>query len=260
MPEAGPRESTHPLRDAGLAVALLTVVPVGVRWPEKGRVDVAGWFPLVGLGLGGLTYGALLLARPYADAGRASLIAALLVAALALVTRFIHHDGLADTADAWWGGATPERRLAIMSDSATGAFGATAVALAVVIHVAAFAALLDGGLLVATLIAPVAGRFAATCAAWLGSPAREGGLGRSVMRRPTVFGLFVAALTLAAVGAVAWMLGGRAALALLTFGLVAALGVPHVIAGRMGGVTGDVMGASVIVVETLVLAAAPFVG
>jgi cobalamin synthase len=51
----------------------------------------------------------------------------------------------------------------------------------------------------------------------------------------------------------AWSFGGATGLGLVVLGIILALVVPHLLSARMGGVTGDVMGASVLIVETLLL-------
>ena len=68
--------------------------------------------------------------------------AALAVASLTLVTGAFHEDGLADTADGFGGGSTPERRLEIMKDSRIGSYGGAALVLAYVLRVACLAELL----------------------------------------------------------------------------------------------------------------------
>lgn len=240
----------RPLRDAGIALSLLTVVPTGARLDDHWRSGAAGWFPAVGLLLGSLAAG-LLWAAGDLLSGKALLAASILVALPALLSRFLHWDGLADVADAWWGGADPQRRLEIMKDSATGAFGVTALVLTGLLQVSSLAALAPAGATPVILCVPVFGRLAATFAAWLGQPACDGGLGRSVMGRPRPASALAAVVT---VGAAAWVLmsaGGMMGVAGAVVGVVSALVVPHLISARMGGVTGDVMGAAVMVVETL---------
>lgn len=244
---------SHPLRDAALALSLLTVVPTGISWPKVGRVAVAGWFPVVGFALGGLAWAATRFVPATFLAEKSYLVAVALVVWFAVVSRFLHHDGLADVADAWWGASTPERRLEIMRDTATGAFGATALALCVVVQVVSLGEVLEARGLWVLLVVPTLARLAATFAAWLGKPAREGGLGRSVMGGPDVFSGGVAALVVSAVLVIGWNAAGLVGIAFVAAGIVASLVIPHLIASRMGGVTGDVMGASVIVVETLLL-------
>lgn len=242
----------RPLRDAALAVSLLTVLPVRTRWPESGKPAVAGWFPLVGLLLGSGAWALAALLALGLDTRTPLLQAVVIVTAVALLTRFIHHDGLADVADAWWGGETSERRREIMKDSATGAFGATALGLCLIAQVASVEALVLAGALWCLPVALVTARFAATFAAWLGAPASQG-LGSAVSGRPDVASGLAASVGFAAAAGIAWAGGGVAGLALVGLGIILALGVPHVISSRMGGVTGDVMGASVVIVEVLVL-------
>lgn len=241
----------HPLRDAALAVSLLTVIPTAATWPEGERTDVAGWLPLGGIVVGLVSFGISLGAMRLDLTGSQPLLfSALALLALALMTRFLHHDGLADVADAWWGGETQIRRLEIMKDSATGAFGVTAVCFATVVSVAAVSELLASGVLWPLLVGPPVARGAATFASWFGSPARAGGLGRSIIGSPRLGAIVPFLLILCAVTYVAWLMGGVTGVALCGLGVALALVVPHLISLRMGGVTGDVMGAAVLLVET----------
>lgn len=253
-------------RDIGAAIALLTVVPSRSSEPPTARA--VAWFPWVGAGLGALAWGLLATAHAAsiswgdgAFLARAALpVSAAIVSLWAALTRFLHWDGLADVADAWWGGHNHERRLEIMADSATGAFGATAIVLVGAVQVASVAILAPvpwaWPLLVAT---PVLGRLALVFAAWLGVPARPGGLGARIMGRPSAGSLAVAVLPVAGALAGLFVAGGAFQLAWGIAGIVVAAAVPHLIAQRMGGVTGDVMGASVLVSESALLLIAALV-
>ena len=75
--------------------------------------------------------------------------AGLAIGVLVILTGALHEDGLADLADGFGGGATRERKLEIMRDSRVGAYGATALALSLILRVAAVSALLDRSLGVA---------------------------------------------------------------------------------------------------------------
>ncbi len=247
--------SRHTFRDAGLALSLLTAIPTPARWPDDGRPQVAGWFPAVGALIGAVGYCVIKLAENAGIAGRAPYVVAVAtVGAWALITRMLHWDGLADVADGYWGSPDVERRLEIMADSHTGAFGATAVALVAVLEVAALGSFIEYHQY-AVLVVPLFARFAATTAAWLGKPARPGGLGDAVIGRPSLIALVVCGATLAGATVSLWYAYGPEGLALAALGLVMALIVPHVLALRFGGVTGDVMGASVLLTEALVFAA-----
>jgi adenosylcobinamide-GDP ribazoletransferase len=142
-----------------------------------------------------------------------------------------------------------------MADSATGAFGATAIAMTAIVEVMAIGVILRAPHELPLLVIPVVSRFSATAGAWLGIPARPGGLGSSVMGRPTAAGAAIALLPLSlVVVAMSWVFGFWGGV-FITAGLVVALAVPHLLSRRFGGVTGDVMGASVLITEALLFAA-----
>ena len=244
----------HPLRDLALALSTLTVLPMGVTWPEGERTDAPGYYPLVGLLVGAFAYAVLMLfAVPGWNVRAPLVVAACIVALLALSTRMLHWDGLGDVADAF-GAHDRARRLEIMGDSSIGAFGVTAIALCVVIQTASLAQLVAPGRAWALVAVPVFSRLAATFAAWFGKPARTTGLGASVIGAPRPGALVPAALTLALVAALNVLAWSVPEVVLTVVGVVAALVVPHLLALRFGGVTGDVMGASVVVVETVLFA------
>ena len=245
----------HPVREAQLALSVLTAVPTPARWPEDGGTQVAGWFPVIGAVVGAVGYGMVKAVGYLGGLSRAPfVVAALVVIAWAVLTRLLHWDGLADVADGYWGSHDRARRLEIMSDSHTGAFGAAAVSLTAILEVLAI-----GSFVVShqtpVLVVPVIARFAATAAAWLGTPARDGGLGRSVMGRPSFGAFLVSGSALGLTGLALWIGLGVTGVVLAAVGVVLALSVPHVLALRFGGVTGDVMGASVLVTEALLFAA-----
>ncbi len=246
--------TTHrarPLRDAALAVSLLTLVPAGVRIGPDEQSSASGWFPAVGLALGGFVWAFVALVVPAAAVEAHPLLVAVLVVTVhAVLTRLLHWDGLADVADASWGGHTVERRLEIMKDSATGAFGASALVIVALLQVTAIADLFTAGGALPLLFVPFFGRTAATFAAWFGRPARDGGLGRSVIGKPSVAALLPAVVAIGCVGLLMYAAMGLPGVVVLGVGLALALVVPHLISLRMGGVTGDVMGASVLAVET----------
>jgi adenosylcobinamide-GDP ribazoletransferase len=237
-----------------LALRFLTIAPVPGR--EAAGPSALGraawWFPVVGLLVGS----ALAIAARAADALFPPLVAAaLLVTGWKVATGGIHLDGLADCLDGL-AGRDPARRLAIMRDSRIGVFGAAGLILLCLLAVTALAALSASLRLRVLLLAPVIGRVAPLLAgAWL-VPATPGqGLGAA----------FAAGLSrwagpahVIVVGALAaWLLGiGGLAIAAAAWSL--ALLAAGFVARRLGGVTGDVLGAVVEVAElgTLLGAAA----
>jgi adenosylcobinamide-GDP ribazoletransferase len=187
------------------------------------------------------------------------LSAALAVAALTLATGAFHEDGLADTADGFGGGATPERRLAIMRDSRIGSFGATALVLAFTLRIAALATIaarLDAlGAAAALVHAATASRAAELGPLALLPPARRDGAS-AAFGRPSPGALGTAVLVAAGVAAIlalATALPGWGVV--LGFGLAAgvALGMTRLSARLIGGQTGDVAGAAQQLAEIAVL-------
>ncbi len=239
-------------RDVAAAVGLLTRLPVPVdaaRAQARGAGAAWAW-PLAGVAValicGALGAGMLGLGLP------APLVAGLVLGTGIVVTGGLHEDGLADSADGLWGGWTVARRLEIMRDSHIGTFGVLALALSVLLRWQALALLLAGGALWGPLVAAAVLSRAPMAALMVAlPPARADGLSRSVGVPTTGVALGGAALALA----VALVAVGPPALAL-------ALGVAAVAAGcgalaraRIGGQTGDILGATQQVCEVAVLLA-----
>jgi adenosylcobinamide-GDP ribazoletransferase len=178
------------------------------------------------------------------------LSAALAVAALTLATGAFHEDGLADTADGFGGGATRDRKLAIMKDSRIGSFGGAALGLSLVLRVAALAALAErlepGAAAAAAILAAILSRTAALLLLVLLPPARVEGSSYAVGR------LTPRAFVPGGVGAVALTLAIGLPFGLTLSGLLLAIALPAAatlllawLSARMiGGQTGDVAGAA----------------
>ena len=132
-------------------------------------------FPLIGAAIGVLQLGVFRLLKPHLP----SLVVAVLVVALsAWVTRGLHLDGLADFADGLGGGSTREDALRILRDPAVGAFGAIALVLVLTLKIAAVDALPSAGVLV---LAPALARWTAVPLGYFLPYAREGtGLGAAM--------------------------------------------------------------------------------
>ena len=234
------------------SAALLTVLRVPARAAASTR-GVLPWAPLVGLVLGGLAAGA-------ATAG-AHLVspltgAVLGVTVLAALTRGLHLDGLADTADGLGPLRGRERALQVMRQGDVGPFGVVTLLLTVLLQVAAVAALLDADRgWTAIAAAPLVARLAMARTGLAGVPMAEGSaLGRSVAG--TVSARWLAGWVF--VTAVLLTVADQALVASAAAGLVAAELVLRRARARLGGVTGDVMGAmgEVAATVTLLVAAA----
>ncbi|MGN6330146.1 MAG: adenosylcobinamide-GDP ribazoletransferase [Motilibacteraceae bacterium] len=236
-----------------LSVGTLTVL----RVPPPRRVDaavarvamLAG--PAVGLVLAAL---AGVVAVGADAAGLAPLpVAALALAALALLTRGLHLDGLADLADGLGSARPAEGALEVMKRSDVGPFGVVTLVLALLLQAAALAQAWgvsrpDG--LAALAVAVVTGRTAITLACRPGVPtARPGGLGATVAGTVPAAGALLMPLVVAGLAALA-----RPALALaVAVGVLAALLLERRAVHRLGGITGDVLGALCEVAATAAL-------
>ena len=241
------------MRDAWrLAVGTLTVLPV----PPPRVVDprTAGRAMALAPAVGLLTGVPVLVVLLLLD-GRSSplLTSVLAVAMLALLTRGLHLDGLADTADGLGSGRPAEQALALMRRGDVGPFGVVTVVLVLLLQVAALASEIgSGGGPAAVLVALAVSRLALPLLCSRGVPAaRPDGLGSVVagsVSRPQLAG--AAAVAVLAVACAGWLAGdGPAGVVRLGLAAVPALLVAAGLAGhcvrRLGGVTGDVLGAGV---------------
>ncbi|MFG3263159.1 MULTISPECIES: adenosylcobinamide-GDP ribazoletransferase [Streptomyces] len=241
-----PRSSLDGLR---FAFGTLTVLPVRVtRWDrEAARGGMLG-APLAGLAVGGCAAGLGLLLL-FLGAGP-PLAAVASAAVPAVLTRGLHLDGLADTADGLGSGKPADDALRIMKQSDIGPFGVLALVLVLLAQVAALAQLYDASWArgaLAAVTSAVAARLALTLAARTGVPAaRPEGLGAAVAGVVPVGGaLAVAAGCLAAATAWGALLGPYDALrtpVAVVLALAAAELLLRHCTRRFGGITGDVFG------------------
>lgn len=206
-------------------------------------------YPLVGLLMGALLW-SLAWALP-----ENLLKPALLLCLWVLLTGGLHLDGLADSADGWLGGlGDPARTLAIMKDSRSGAAAVMVVPLLLLVKFAALASLAPGQLGLALLLVPVLGRCVPAWLFFTSPAARPDGMAASLLNvaRGRHQLRWVALVALALTGLAVWHLGPTslwlpALLGLLLFWL------RRLMLARIGGVTGDTVGASVEIIEMAAL-------
>ncbi|GAA3988851.1 adenosylcobinamide-GDP ribazoletransferase [Streptomyces marokkonensis] len=235
------------------AFGTLTVFPVRVtRWDREAARGGMLCAPLAGLAVGAAAaaVGLLLLFL-----GAGSLLAAVATAAVpAVLTRGLHLDGLADTADGLGSGKPAEDALQIMKQSDIGPFGVLSLVLVLFAQVAALAQAYDASWArgaLAAVVSATAARLALTLATRAGVPAaRPEGLGAAVAGVVPLGGALAVAATVTAGGVAAGAFIGTydgpygvigAALAVPAAVVVAELLLRHCVR-RFGGVTGDVFG------------------
>jgi adenosylcobinamide-GDP ribazoletransferase len=235
----------RPLGDFAAAVQFLTRLPIPERLTGGATLPrAAPYFPLVGALLG-LAAGSVDAALRAHLAGEAA--AAATVSFLVLATGALHEDGLADSADGFGGGArSRERILAIMRDSRIGSFAAVAIGLSLLLRTVLIAALPVRHALAGIVCAETLGRWSVLpLAFWLRAARqdpRAGGQGAALARQLSPFALTLGTLIAVAVTA---GLARTAGWQIWTVCLVLTASSALYFHRRLGGVSGDCLGATV---------------
>ncbi|WGV19104.1 adenosylcobinamide-GDP ribazoletransferase [Pseudomonas putida] len=228
-----------------IALQFLSSLPVslpGMPAPrEVGRSLL--WYPLVGLLFGLLLW----LASHFLQGTPAPLHAALLLTLWVLLSGALHLDGLADSADAWLGGfGDRERTLLIMKDPRSGPIAVVTLVLVLLLKFCALWVLVEQGIGVQLLLAPLIGR-AAMLGLFLSTPyVRQGGLGQALAEH----------LPRRAAG---WVLLGCMLFCLVLGGWTVVLSLAvfawlrQLMFRRLGGTTGDTAGAMLELLELAVV-------
>jgi adenosylcobinamide-GDP ribazoletransferase len=234
------------INDIKVAFAFLTRIPITHK-PDISIQRSAMWFPLVGSVLG-LSSGLVFL-------GLNQIIPALPAASITilfsvLVIGGFHQDGLADTFDGLVGGWTPEDRLRILKDSRHGTYGVLSIVMQSIIQVVLLASLDTRNGLLALLTAHTLGRlvpiyFMLTPAA----PSHEG-MGATYAR--SVKSIHVAISTVLTIVLLAPFIGLHLLFVTAITAIVSLFFLIYV-RKKIGGVLGDVLGASEQIAESFVL-------
>ncbi len=241
-------------RELVAAVSFLSVLPMPGRTRLFESKDAASpllvgsvYFPLVGLLLGLLLWLLVLVFTPLVPQ---LALAGLLVVALVLLTGGLHLDGLMDTCDGLFGGATRERKLEIMRDSRVGSFGVLGGACILILKFAFFASLRVRSIPLTLLVTLPSARWAMVLALRIFPSARPTGLGAAFRQTVTTERLVLAsivALTIVLIagqwiGLIVWVTASATTLVLGFW-----------ITRSIGGLTGDSYGAIEEVVEVVAL-------
>ena len=240
------------MHDLLAAMSLLTRIPVPVDHDRAGqRAANAVWaYPVVGafLGLiGGLVGGALV-----ALGVNGGIAAAAVIGVAVLLTGALHEDGVADCADGLGGGMTRERRMEIMKDSRIGAFGAVALMVVILARWSGTQALLPQYWPVIFAVTGAASRLPMVLAMSMLPLASSAGMAARVGRPPMVSVALSIVLT---AGISIALLGGSGAV-ILGIACLAPVPLWWLARSKIGGYTGDILGASQQLAEIAALAAA----
>jgi adenosylcobinamide-GDP ribazoletransferase len=228
------------------AFALLSRLPLP---NHAGTGSRSAWaWPLVGAVLGALA--AAVASAALWLGVTPGVTAALVLATGALLTGGLHEDGLSDTADGLFGGWTKERRLEIMKDSRVGSYGVLALVLVTLARWSALTALMVHGGHWAALVATGAlSRAPMALIMALLPNARGTGLSHATGQPSPAVALVAVGLAAAMTGA----LVGWAALPMLAAAAVTMVALAVVALRKIGGQTGDILGASQQLVEVACL-------
>ncbi|PKO13938.1 MAG: adenosylcobinamide-GDP ribazoletransferase [Chloroflexi bacterium HGW-Chloroflexi-10] len=231
------------------AFCFLTILPI--PYPQQLQFKDLGksarWFPLVGLVIGlllaGLRWVLGLIFPPL-------LVGILVVAAWALLTGGLHLDGLADCGDGLLVSAAPERRLEILKDSRLGSFGALTLIFHLLIKVATVSLLTTP---IAWFALPAAAAMGRAMLVWSATRpfARPGGMGETFangLAKPVQWLPWVILAVGLPMMGVGWL-----AIPAILLSILLTLAIQRMAARRLGGLTGDVLGLVVELVETAVL-------
>lgn len=234
-----------------LALTTFTVLPLGPGRVDRATARTAMLLgPAVGALLGAAAGGVLLAAAALLPeaAGTPTAAAALAVGTLAGLTRGLHLDGLADLADGLGSARPPAAALEVMRRSDVGPFGVATLVLVLLVQVGALTALPPREAAAALVVAAATARLAVVLACTPGTPAaRPDGLGALVAGTVPVAAAVAAGLVVAAAAAAVGAHDGAAGALRAVVAVAAGLGVAGLLlrraVQRLGGVTGDVLGA-----------------
>jgi adenosylcobinamide-GDP ribazoletransferase len=243
------------IRDFITALQFLTIFTVNKKH-EVRENDLAKsmvYFPFVGFLIG--------IILVYADRGLLWLFSdtisnVFLLVISAVITRALHIDGLADTIDGLMGGSDRESRLAIMKDSRIGTAGVLGISFLLLVKYACLNSLFNEYKTAALLTAPVFGRWSQMLMMFKANYGREQGMGKAFVGHLRSGGL--AAASIIALGLSAFVIMDDARTVVLAVGIPIAVAVftfiwKWYIVRRLGGVTGDAVGASSELNEALTL-------
>ena len=231
------------------AVQFLTIVPLAkdLRVPDETLSNSIAYFPLVGFLIGmllSLCSGAMELFLP------TQVGCILIIALLIILTGGIHLDGLVDALDGLAGGGGRERMLEIMRDSRIGAIGVIGVVVLLLIKYITLTNLPRGLLWKSLMLMPVVGRWSMAQICYFSRYARENGTGRPFVNPASrKGGIFAAILTLTLLTIFLGLKG-------VVIGILLSLfthGFKAFFHRKIGGVTGDVIGAANELAEVLFL-------
>ena len=234
-----------------IALQFLTVIPLPFKkqWESKDISASLIFFPVIGLLIGLFLF---LVNWGLGEIFSGAVTAALTLLIWVLVSGALHLDGLADSCDGL-GGSTPEKRLEIMKDSHTGAFGVAGVCLLLLVKFTAIVSMAAWNW-ETLVLAPMLGSWAMVLAITAFPYARKEGLGKAFKQGSNTLKLFIASVIALAA---AVLLAGWWGIIAMAITCLITLAAGEFFKSRLGGLTGDTYGAIKEVNEAAVLIIMP---
>ncbi|QXB46782.1 adenosylcobinamide-GDP ribazoletransferase [Acinetobacter seifertii] len=231
-----------------IALQFLTVLPIELKTiptaQQNGQAIL--FYPLVGLIIGGILFifTCLLAKLPIV------LLASIILTLWIWLTGGLHLDGLADTADAWVGGfGDKQRTLQIMKDPSCGPIGVLSLVIICLLKFVLIYVLIEQHQTLFLILVPIVGRVVPSILFLTTSYVREKGLGRSLTDHlPKIASWIITGFVLLL--PLYWELQGL--IAIIGF-LSSLVYLRHLFIKRIGGITGDTVGAAIEISETVLL-------
>ena len=234
----------------GFFVALSFLTRIPVRHKHEPSIGLAApWFPIVGIVVGaivgGVAWGVSNLTTPLVGAAVGVLVGV-------VVTGAFHEDGLADIADAFVGGWSTEDRLRILKDPLHGSYGVAAMCGSILLRVCALSAITPQQMFTAAIAAHCLARAGALALMLTTALARHEGLGSDYVKNLRVSKAIVS-LCLSVLVVIA--ITGVWSIAVVVATIAGAMTIRWWSKKKIGGITGDVLGAAEQLSEALILVA-----
>jgi len=231
-----------------IALQFLTVLPIELKTiptaQQNGQAIL--FYPLVGLIIGGILFifTCLLAKLPIV------LLSSIILTLWIWLTGGLHLDGLADTADAWVGGfGDKQRTLQIMKDPSCGPIGVLSLVISCLLKFVLIYVLIEQHQTLFLILVPIVGRVVPSILFLTTSYVREKGLGRSLTDHlPKIASWIITGFVLLL--PLYWELQGL--IAIIGF-LSSLVYLRHLFIKRIGGITGDTVGAAIEISETVLL-------
>ncbi|MFA5373868.1 MAG: adenosylcobinamide-GDP ribazoletransferase [Candidatus Omnitrophota bacterium] len=231
------------------ALQFLTIFPIGTQTTDKKDLGPALiYFPVIGIFIGLILAATAVILQSLGF--RELPLSIMVILALTAITGGLHLDGLADTTDGLYGRKEKNDILGIMRDPHIGTIGVLAIVSALLLKIAFFYSLTDGLKIPALFLMCLLSRWTMVMLIYLFPYAREEGKAKAFIDGVDlkIFGI-ATAITVISAGLI-WR--GKGLIAWIITAVIAFL-IGKLIAKKIGGITGDVLGATNEIVEVICL-------